>query len=189
MPDKQDSQPEHLAQLLAQCGRKNEDAFAQLYRVASPKLFAAAIRILRRRDWAEEVLQDSFISIWQHAGDYARGKSAPMTWMTSIVRNRAVDLVRRGAIAPQTDLDAIIEVTMDDNPGPFEQALASADAARLAHCLKTLEARQRQSIMLAFFHGLTHTELAEHLQQPLGSVKTWIRRGLQQLKACLGNLV
>lgn len=112
-----------------------------------------------------------------------------MTWMTTIVRNRSLDLLRRPAMEAPVDLEAIMEVRMDDNPGPFERALASADAANLARCLKTLEARHRQSIMLAFFHGLTHSELATHLQQPLGSVKTWIRRGLQQLKACLGNTV
>lgn len=176
---------EDLAQLLVACGRKDEDAFARLYRAASPKLFAAAIRILRRRDWAEEVLQDSFVSIWNHAADYAQWKSAPMTWMTSIVRNRALDLLRRPALEVSGDLEVIMELREDGNPGPLEQALASADAARLAACLKTLEARQRQSIMLAFFHGLTHSELASHLRQPLGTVKTWIRRGLQQLKACL----
>jgi RNA polymerase sigma-70 factor (ECF subfamily) len=181
--------PEQLVELLAACARKDEQAFAQLYRASAPKLFAVAIRILRRRDWAEEVLQDSFVSIWNHAADYTQGKSAPMTWMTSIVRNRSLDLLRRPAVETPSDLEAIMEVRMDTNPGPFEQALAAADASNLARCLKTLEPRQRQSIVLAFFHGLTHSELAVHLQQPLGSVKTWIRRGLQQLKACLGNSV
>ena len=184
MPNK--NSPEDLAELLAACGRKDEQAFARLYRSASPKLFAAAIRILRRRDWAEEVLQDSFVSIWNHAANYTQWKSAPMTWMTSIVRNRALDLLRRPVVEVSSDMEAIMELRESGNPGPLELALASADAARLATCLKTLEARQRQSIMLAFFHGLTHSELASHLGQPLGSVKTWIRRGLQQLKACLG---
>lgn len=179
---------EPLAQLLAACGRKDEQAFERLYRAASPKLFASALRILRRRDWAEEVLQDSFINIWHHAAEYAEWKSAPMTWMTSIVRNRALDMLRRPGIESSSDFEAIMELRMDDNPGPFEQALAAADASRLSHCLKTLEARQRQSIMLAFFHGLTHSELAAHLKQPLGSVKTWIRRGLQQLRICLEKL-
>ncbi len=133
------------------------------------------------------MLQDSFINIWNHAADYAEWKSAPMTWMTSIVRNRALDLLRRPGIETSSDFDTIMELRMDENPGPLEQALAAADAARLADCMKTLDARQRQSIMLAFFHGLTYSELALHLKQPLGSVKTWIRRGLQQLRVCLGT--
>ena len=179
--------PDSLVDLLVACGRKDEQAFAALYRATSPKLFASAIRILRRRDWAEEVLQDSFINIWNHAAEYSEWKSAPMTWMTSIVRNRALDLLRRPGSETSEDFETIMELRMDENPGPLEQTLAAADANRLAHCLKTLDARQRQSIMLAFFHGLTHSELATHLKQPLGSVKTWVRRGLQQLRACLGN--
>jgi len=176
-----------LAELLAQAALKNQRAFAELYKLTAPKLFGAALRILRRQDWAEEVLQECYVNIWNHAGNYAIRKSAPFTWMTSIVRNRCLDWLRR----PQTEAtgeeyDIAVEAWQDDGPGPVESLLAAADAAALARCLQQLESKQRQSIMLAFFHGLSHSELANHMQQPLGTVKTWVRRGLERLKGCLG---
>ena len=176
-----------LAGLLAQSALKNQRAFAELYMLTAPKLYGAALRILRRQDWAEEVLQECYVRIWNHAGDYAVARSAPLTWMTSIVRNRCLDWLRR----PQTEAtgeeyDIAVEAWKDDGPGPMESLLATSDAAALAHCLQQLEGKQRQSIMLAFFHGLSHTELAGHMKQPLGTVKTWVRRGLERLKICLG---
>ena len=175
-----------LAGLLAQCGLRNQRAFAELYNLTSAKLFGVALRILRRRDWAEEVLQECYVSIWNHAGDYAVQKSAPLTWMTSIVRNRSLDWLRRPQQeATGEEYDIAVEAWQDDSPGPLEHLAASSDAAALARCLEELEGKQRQSIMLAFFHGLSHSEVAGHLNQPLGTVKTWVRRGLERLKGCL----
>jgi RNA polymerase sigma-70 factor (ECF subfamily) len=175
-----------LAGLLAQCALRNQRAFADLYQLTSSKLYGVALRILRRQDWAEEVLQECYVSIWNHAGNYAVTKSAPLTWMTSIVRNRCLDWLRR----PQTEAtgeeyDIAVEAWQDDAPGPLEQLAAAGDSVALARCLQQLEAKQRQSIMLAFFHGLSHSEVAGHLRQPLGTVKTWVRRGLERLKGCL----
>ena len=177
-----------LAGLLGQCALKNQRAFAELYGLTSAKLYGVALRILRRQDWAEEVLQECYVNIWNHAGDYAQAQSAPLTWMTSIVRNRCLDWLRR----PRTETtgeeyDIAVEAWQDDAPGPMEQLMASSEAAALARCLQQLEAKQRQSIMLAFFNGLSHSELASHMQQPLGTVKTWVRRGLERLKGCLGE--
>ena len=181
-----DAQAVRLAELLAQCALRNQRAFADLYQLTSPKLFGVALRILRRQDWAEEVLQECYVNIWNHAGDYAAARSAPLTWMTSIVRNRCLDWLRR----PQQETtgeeyDIAVEAWRDDAPGPMEQLMASSEAAALARCLQQLESKQRQSIMLAFFHGLSHSELASHMRQPLGTVKTWVRRGLERLKSCL----
>lgn len=177
-----------LAELLAQCAHKNQNSFNRLYQLTAAKLYGVALRILRRQDWAEEVLQECYINIWNHAGDYAMAKSAPLTWMTSIVRNRCLDWLRR----PQTEAtgeqyDVAVEAWQDDAPGPMEQLAASSDAAALARCMQQLEAKQRQCIMLAFFNGLSHSELATHMKQPLGTVKTWVRRGLERLKGCLGE--
>ena len=177
-----------LAELLAQCALKNQRAFADLYGLTSAKLYGVALRILRRQDWAEDVLQECYVNIWNHAGNYAVQKSAPLTWMTSIVRNRCLDWLRR----PQTEAtgaeyDVAVEAWQDDSPGPMEQLMAAGDAQALARCLRQLEGKQRQSIMLAFFHGMTHTELAGHMKQPLGTVKTWVRRGLERLKGCLSG--
>ena len=175
-----------LAELLAQCALRNQRAFALLYELTSAKLFGVALRILRRRDWAEEVLQECYVSVWNHAGDYAIQKSAPLTWMTSIVRNRSLDWLRRPQQeATGEEYDIAVEAWQDDAPGPLERLAASSEAEALERCLQQLDGKQRQSIMLAFFHGLSHSEVAGHMKQPLGTVKTWVRRGLERLKGCL----
>lgn len=177
-----------LAGLLAQAALKNQRAFAELYELTAAKLFGVALRILRRQDWAEEVLQECYVSIWNHAGNYAAQKSAPLTWMTSIVRNRCLDWLRRPQQeATGEEFEIAAEAWQDDSPGPLERLVASSEAADLVRCLGQLDAKQRQSIMLAFFHGLSHSELAGHMKQPLGTVKTWVRRGLERLKGCLGE--
>ncbi len=180
--------PTVLSGLLARSALKDQQAFAELYRRTSSKLLGVALRILRRQDWAEDVLQESFVNIWHHAQDYTQARSAPMTWMTSIVRNRSLDWLRRPREETPDDFELMLDYTSDDRPGPLERLTDSADAKRLARCLEQLEPSQRQTIALAFYHGLTHSELAEHLKAPLGTVKTWVRRGLEQLKSCLGTI-
>lgn len=175
---------ERLAQLLARTAMGDRKAFAELYEATRSKLFAVTLRIVRERPLAEEVLQDSFVRIWHHAGDYARGKSAPTTWMATIVRNRSLDLVRRTREAPDVD-DRLASSLVDEAATPVRDAEGRAEARRLHHCLEELDAEQRQSIALAFFHGLSHSELSEHLRRPLGTVKTHIRRGLMKLRDCL----
>ena len=181
--------PARLADLIARCALRDQAAFAELYRLTSAKLFSVCVRILRRDDQAEEALQDSYVNIWNHCADYRLELAAPMTWMTSIVRNRALDLKRRPALeVTGEDSDAWVEAFADQAPGPAEQAQDAAAARRLEQCLDRVDARQRQVLALAFTHGLSHSELAEHLRVPLGSIKTWIRRGLIRLKDCLGGV-
>ena len=181
-----DAHAARLADLLGQCALKNQHAFSELYSATAPKLFGTALRILRRQDWAEEVLQECYMNIWNHAGDYAVGKSAPLTWMTSIVRNRCLDWLRRPQHeATGDEYEIAIDAWRDESAGPLDQLAAAGDSAALARCLETLDGRQRQSIMLAFFHGMSHSEVANHMKEPLGTVKTWVRRGLERLKSCL----
>jgi RNA polymerase sigma-70 factor, ECF subfamily len=179
------STPDSLAALLAACGQGDQNAFARLYQVTSAQLFGVAVRILRREDWAEEVLQDCYVSIWSHARSYRPGLSAPMTWMTSIVRNRCLDWLRRPSLETIDEDGKVIENAMSDTPDPLAELERRADASAIARCLQALEARQRQAIALAFYDGLSHSELASHMRQPLGTVKTWVRRGLLRLKTCL----
>jgi RNA polymerase sigma-70 factor (ECF subfamily) len=180
---------EQLSDLLARCALRDQRAFATLYQFSSAKLFAVAVRITRRRDWAEEVLQEAFVNIWNHAAGYNPTKSAPMTWMTAIVRNRALDWLRRPR---EVEIDEEHEELMasipDDSPGPEELLRRSLEAGELAECMKTLTEEQRRSITLAFFYGLSHGELAEQMRKPLGTVKTWVRRGLERLKGCLDSV-
>ena len=188
------AQNQALAGLLAACARKDQAAFARLYQSTSSKLFGVALRILRREDWAEEVLQDCYVSIWNHAGSYEAGLSAPMTWMTSIVRNRCLDWLRRPSLevalaGADEDGEDPLERVPSEDPGPLDELARSADARALGDCLRRLEPKQRQAIMLAFYEGLSHSELASHMREPLGTVKTWVRRGLERLKGCLGTQV
>ena len=181
--------PEQLSDLLARCALRDQRAFATLYQFSSAKLFAVAVRITRRRDWAEEVLQEAFVNIWNHAAGYNSAKSAPMTWMTAIVRNRALDWLRRPR---EVEIDEEHEELMasipDESPGPEELLRRSLEAGELAECMKSLTEEQQRSVTLAFFYGLSHGELAEQMRKPLGTVKTWIRRGLDRLKGCLEEL-
>ena len=170
--------------LLARTALGDRAAFADLYRAASAKLFAVSLRIVRERPLAEEALQDSFVNIWNHASDYAQAKSAPMTWMTAIVRNRSLDIIRRTREEPDVDEELTANLA-DEAASPSREAADRAEAHRLQRCLGELDAEQRQTIALAFFHGLSHSELAGHLRRPLGTVKTHVRRGLMKLKECL----
>jgi RNA polymerase sigma-70 factor (ECF subfamily) len=175
-----------IADLMARAALRDQRAFRDLYRHTSAKLYAVALRIVRREDWAEEVLQESFVNIWNHTAEYSAARSAPLTWMTAIVRNRALDWLRRPNLERgDEDYDLLVEAVADDAPGPDVVLGASRDARALAECLKQLTGNQRQTIILAYSHGLSHGELAQHLKQPLGTVKTWIRRGLDRLKGCM----
>ena len=158
-------------------------------------LFGVAVRLLKRSDWAEEVLQESFVSVWRHAARYDRTRGAPMTWLIRIVRNQSFDWIHPSQADGHERLHGVSidwweDCGLDDahQLGDID-ALESLDAARQAdrvtRCLGELDARQRQSISLVFFHGLSHGELAKHLQQPLGTVKAWVRRGLKRLRSCL----
>jgi len=178
-----------LMELLARTALADQQAFAELYRLTAPHLYAVALRILREGAAAEEVLQESFVNVWHHAASYVAAKSQPLTWLTSIVRNRCLDRLRR------REIDT---VTMDDEgegvniaaegPAPLELLLAGADALAVRSCIEALEAGPKQAIALAFYRGLSHSELSRHLKQPLGTVKSWVRRALERLRACLDSL-
>src|SRR5258706_1283283 len=181
--------PEQLSDLLARCALRDQRAFAKLYQYSSPMLFAVAVRITRRRGWAEDVLQEALVSIWNHAAGYNSAKSAPMTWMTAIVRNRALDWLRRPReIEIDEGHEELLASTPDESPGPEELLRRSLQAGELGECMKGLTEEQQRSITLAFFYGLAHGEVAEQMRKPLGTVKTWIRRGLDRLKGCLDEL-
>ena len=177
--------PQRLQTLVQECAQGREAALAELYRLCAPHLFALAIRMLRRSDWAEEVLQECFISIWRNAGRFSAEKSQAMTWMTRIVRNRCIDLLRRPD-RERPDPDGAIQAAWaDDAPGPLERLRSSQENRRLADCMEQLESRQRTAIALSFFDDLSHHEIARQLGTPLGTVKSWVRRGMERLKRCL----
>jgi RNA polymerase sigma factor (sigma-70 family) len=183
-----------LAALLARVALGEQRAFAELYGLASPHLYAVAVRIMRDGPIAEEMLQEAFVSVWHHAGTYDAAKSQPLTWLTSIVRNRCLDWLRRREVdtetlTPHDDDDSPAWEPPSDGPTPVELLLAAADARALRGCVDGLEPGPRQAIALAFFRGLSHRELAAHLREPLGTVKSWVRRGLATLRRCLDAAV
>jgi len=180
------AQVDALGELLSRSALGDRAAFARLYQATSAKLYGVALRILRREDWAEEVLQECYVNVWRHAPEYNASRAAPMTWMTSIVRNRCLDWLRRPNPLPLADLDEGAEEALEsDRPGPLDELERGRESGAIARCLRALEAKQRQAIALAFYDGLSHAELAQHLREPLGTVKTWVRRGLAKLRSCL----
>jgi RNA polymerase sigma-70 factor (ECF subfamily) len=183
--------PQQLRTWLAAAGRRDAAAFRSLYDASAPKLFGFALRILHKRELAEEALQEGFVSIWHAAATYQAGLAAPLTWMAAIVRNKALDILRRNDDTVAIDADQFnmdILNALHDTAATPEQALElSGDAQALAACLATLEGLHRQVIGLAFFHDLSHSEVAQQMALPIGTVKTWIRRGLERLKTCLAK--
>ncbi|MDO9286106.1 MAG: sigma-70 family RNA polymerase sigma factor [Aquabacterium sp.] len=189
---------EALADALARVALGDRAALATLYRLASPHLFGVILRIQPDRALAEDLLQDIFINIWRAAQGFDATRSQPMTWLTSIARNRAIDSRRRS----KTEVSTVSRHTMgnDDedevdllaalpsgDAGPLELLQQAAQAREVTHCIGELSAEQQQCLALAYYQGLSHAEVAEHLVQPLGTVKSWVRRALLALKDCLGR--
>ena len=179
-----------LVALLARVALADQRAFAEVYRHTSAHLYAVAVRIVRDGAVAEEILQEAFVSVWHYAATYDAAKSQPLTWLTSIVRNRCLDQRRRReldtvSLAPATDDDAPGWDIAAEGPTPVELLLSGAQARSVRDCVDALDAGPKQAIALAFFQGLSHAELAAHLREPLGTVKSWIRRGLERLRRCL----
>ncbi|MDG0025904.1 sigma-70 family RNA polymerase sigma factor [Trinickia sp. Y13] len=186
--------PPVLAALLARVAAEDAAALRTIYEMTSAKLFGVALRILVRREWAEDVLQESFVNIWRYAGDYREPLSAPLTWMAAIVRNRALDYLRRhkAATADGTGLttewsEALDEMIPGDERDPADSAMMSEQARQLSVCMGRLESGQRQAVALAYLRDKSHSEIAQELSVPLGTVKSWVRRGLEKLKICMGH--
>jgi RNA polymerase sigma-70 factor (ECF subfamily) len=178
------AEQEELARLLQATARGDRQAFARLYELTAPKLLGAGIHMLKRRELAEDVLQDLFVKLWYRASDYQAERGGVLTWLYSIQRYLALDKLR--AQRPTEALDEELSNTLPfDGLDPSMMAMSNDMAARVHQCLDTLTDVQRRSVTLAFFEGLTHTELTEKLQMPLGTVKSWIRRGLMSLQKCL----
>jgi RNA polymerase sigma factor (sigma-70 family) len=188
-----------LARLLARAGLGDRAAFARLYALSSAHLFAVILRINRDRAQAEDVLQEVYVNVWRAAQSFDAAQSQPLTWLTSIARNRAIDSLRRKQAEPQTrpaplgdDSDEerdVYDDLADSAPGPLALLSQASDARALSKCMEGLSASQRQSVALAFYDGLSHAEVAEKMRQPLGTVKSWVRRALLSLRSCLESAV
>ena len=186
-----------LAEALARVALGDRAAFATLYQASSAHLFGVILRINSDRSQAEDILQDIFVSIWRAAPDFDATRSQPLTWLTSIARHRAIDSLRRRKTEPAmvsrhaVDADGEEQDRLADlpshEPGPMALLQQAGEAKALGQCMQQLSSEQQQCLGLAFYQGLTHAEVATHLFQPLGTVKSWMRRALLSLKDCLGR--
>jgi RNA polymerase sigma factor (sigma-70 family) len=172
-----------LASLLAAISRGDRQAFSKLYERTSAKLYGICVRLMGNEAEAQEVLQEAYVTVWRKAGRFEPAKASPITWLVVLARNTAVDRLRRRH-ATLEGLDAAADVA-DDDPSAFNLLADAEDAARLYQCIETLDDRARAMIRSAFIDGASYPQLAAREGVPLGTMKSWIRRGLQSLRRCL----
>ncbi len=175
-----------LASLIEGVAKKDRRAFEQLYQLTSRKMFAVALRIVREPGLAQDVLQDAYIRLWRYAHTFNGKLSAPETWLHQVVRNRALDLISQQS----NNVTSIPIEEFAESEEVEDYSEATEDASHegrelrgvMQACLQKLEGKYRQVLTLAYNHGMSHAEIADHLCVPLGTVKTWARRGLMELK-------
>jgi RNA polymerase sigma-70 factor, ECF subfamily len=173
---------ETLDALLVRVAAADRAAFRRLYDQQAPRLYAIALRITRQGPLAADAVHDAFLQVWRNAHRFEPERGAAEAWLLGLVRYRALDIVRRlGREAPVEDLPEPV----DDAPDPLDRLAETRDAAALHECLGQLAAERRRLVLLAFVDGLSHSEVAERLGMPLGTVKSWIRRSLHTLRLCL----
>jgi RNA polymerase sigma factor (sigma-70 family) len=173
-----------LTEALVRTGAEDRDAFRLVYDLTAAKLFGICLRICGEPQAAEDVLHEVYLLVWRRAGAFEPGRSSPITWLATIARNRAIDWRRSQASRVTSRLEDAPDLA-DPAPLASDRLEADGESARLHGCLGALEERQRSAIRTAFFDGLTYAELAERQGVPLGTCKSWIRRGLLALKQCL----
>lgn len=173
-----------LAPLLPRIADGDRSALQELYQATSAKLFGVCLRILSNRDESEDVLQEVYLTIWRRADRFDAARASVMTWISTIARNRAIDRLR--ARGPLAYADQVEELEIADEAPRAEALLEAAQAGEaLNRCLSELDERTQKVIRTAFFEGVTYEALALRMDAPLGTVKSWIRRGLLKLRGCL----
>ena len=181
--DSRTAAPSSVDVLIEAVGRGSQVALNRLYELESRRLYGIALRIVRRPEIAADALQEAFLQIWQNAGTFSAERGAGAAWLTGVVRFRALDAARKLGREMLSDDPALGDEVLE--PEVIEKLDAVAQTAALRRCLTLLEDEQRRCILLAFVDGLSHSQIAERIKAPLGSVKSWIRRGLHSLRRCL----
>lgn len=178
-----------IQNLLIECGKQKQAAFEKLYQQASPRLYGAAMRILQNSELADEALQEAFVHIWHKASEYDPEKGSAFAWMATIVRYRALDIIRREK-SQQSRSDAMATEQQIMLQGD-EQLLYDHNVDEDQHlqllqeCLKALDSQQRKSVLMSYYYGYSHSEMVTRLKRPLGTIKSWIRRGMESVRECM----
>lgn len=178
--------PPELVWLLAAVAKGDAAAFERLYAATRAKLYGVVVRILRRPDLADEVLQEAYIRIWRSAGQFDPLRAAPITWMVAIARNRAIDLMRRRAETSIEEEPDAMEVAAD-NPDPLARRELNEELKRLLACIGNLDPERQRLVLLAYYDGWSREQLAAKLERPVNTIKTWLRRSLLEIRECLGS--
>jgi RNA polymerase sigma-70 factor (ECF subfamily) len=177
---------QRLVDALIRVREGSQPALAEVYNRTSSKLFGICLRILGDRSEAEDALQEVYVNVWRKAGSFDPSRASPISWLAAMARNRAIDHARSSGRRKQEPIELAAHIADDAASAP-EVIEQGQESRRLQNCLGELEQRQSQAIRAAFFDGYTYSELAERTDVPLGTMKSWVRRGLLRLKECLGN--
>jgi RNA polymerase sigma factor (sigma-70 family) len=175
---------EEVTALIGRCAAGDRTALKRLFDAESPRMIGVAERILRRRALAEEAMQDAFVQVWRRASSFDATLGSGRTWLYTILRNRSLNILRSESRTELAGDDAPFDRPSEEDD-PEQVVMKLGEATRLRQCLEKLEPARRQAIVLAYANGLSHGELAGKLGLPLGTIKSWIRRGMQSLKECL----
>lgn len=181
---------DRLEQLLARIALRDQAALQQLYGLVAAKLNGIAMKLLNDADQSNDVLQETFLQIWHKAGEYRRHQGEPMTWMTSLLRYRALDKLRSDK-REQKRRDQYGEVQElfgeTSAESPIAGMLQKDTDIKLNQCLQTLDTLNRNAILMAYYYGYSREDIAIHVEQPINTVKSWLKRGLTRLAQCLGH--
>ena len=178
--------PSHLVALLAQVGDGDRTALRDIYTATSAKLLGVIVRILLDRGEAEDVLQEVYITVWRKAAEFDASRASPITWLVTIARNRAIDRLRARGSRPTTTLDLAADV-VETSPAADALLDSAADASRVAAALATLDPRHAAIIRNAYFEGMTYEAMSDREGVPVGTLKSWVRRGLIRMRGVLAT--
>ena len=177
--------PTELVWLLAAVAKGDQAAFERLYGATRAKLYGVILRILRQSDLSDEVMQETYLKIWRSAGDFNPRLATPITWMVAIARNSALDLLRKKTEASIEDEPQANEVASEERD-PLAAREMTDELKRLLACMGGLEEEHRRVLLLAYYNGWSRDQLAAKFDKPVNTIKTWLRRGLIQIRECLG---
>ena len=177
--------PAELVWLMAAVAKGDQAAFERLYAATRAKLYGVALRILRRSDLADEVIQETYLKIWHNAGSFDPKLATPITWMVAIARNRALDLIRKKGETSIEDEPAAMEAAGEE-PNPLARREMTEELKRLLECVGRLEPDRQKLVLLAYYNGWSREQLAAKFETPVNTVKTWLRRSMMDIRECLG---